>query len=141
SRRSIDLSCRLAGCSGAAAASLTPVKHPVRSAAVRAPLAADLESNLGRVRRAPLSVKALPRRTHAQGPNSMMLDLLACPPAMDSGQPEGARRSAPRDRTPVRARAGRVSLVGAGPGDPELLTLRAARRIAEADAIVYDHLV
>ncbi len=71
----------------------------------------------------------------------MMLDLLACPPAMDSGQPEGARRSAPRDRTPVRARAGRVSLVGAGPGDPELLTLRAARRIAEADAIVYDHLV
>jgi uroporphyrin-III C-methyltransferase / precorrin-2 dehydrogenase / sirohydrochlorin ferrochelatase len=58
------------------------------------------------------------------------------------GRPEEARQAAEQALATVSAAStGSVVLVGAGPGDPGLLTLRALRALNEADVILHDRLV
>jgi len=51
------------------------------------------------------------------------------------------RQLARTGREAARAIAGQVALVGAGPGDPELLTVKAFRLIESAEVILHDDLV
>ena len=62
-----------------------------------------------------------------------------------AGDEIGARRELIRlldgARNPSQPQAGIVHLVGAGPGDPDLLTIKAHRLLQGADVVVYDRLV
>lgn len=118
---------------------------PVLARRTRAKLEALLPRSLGALARFADSFRAavairfqngLDRRRFWQG----FLDNEGILKAIESGDEETARALA-QDYFQEPERAGFVSLVGAGPGAEDLLTLRAQRALQEADIILHDALV
>jgi hypothetical protein len=84
----------------------------------------------GAERRAPHARSPLPCRWNTSCKNSSTMHPLACHAALT-----------PFPHRLTTASPGSVTLVGAGPGDPELLTLKAVKAIAPATVLLVDDLV
>ncbi|MEI4194968.1 siroheme synthase CysG [Roseovarius sp. E0-M6] len=119
---------------------------PVLARAIKAELESRLPTNLGLLARigktfrkaADVLPVGRPRRDFwsdwyfRDGPRALSEGEEAARTALD----DLLDRHAARD-----AREGHVAFVGAGPGDPELLTLKARRALDEADVVIHDRLV
>ncbi|MFD1801977.1 siroheme synthase CysG [Mixta tenebrionis] len=60
---------------------------------------------------------------------------------MAAGNVQGAKQTLDAQLTETATQQGEIILVGAGPGDAGLLTLRALQVMQQADVVLYDHLV
>lgn len=59
----------------------------------------------------------------------------------DKDEINNAMQATLNKHKPVETREGHVAFVGAGPGDPELLTLKARKALDAADVVIHDRLV
>ncbi len=119
---------------------------PVLARAIKADLEERLPATLGPLTRIGKGFRKLadalpmgrPRRDFwrdyyfTTGPRAMAEGTEALRPALDDLLHTHLTRE---------ARPGHVAFVGGGPGDPELLTLKARRALDEADVVIYDRLI
>ncbi len=119
---------------------------PVLARAIKADLEERLPSTLGTLARIGKGFRkmaeALPfgraRRDFWRdyyfntGPKAMTAGEAEVRPALDALLDDHLTRT---------VRAGHIAFVGGGPGDPELLTLKARRALDEADVVIYDRLI
>jgi uroporphyrin-III C-methyltransferase/precorrin-2 dehydrogenase/sirohydrochlorin ferrochelatase len=120
---------------------------PVLARRLRERLEADLEDSLGALGELLARERARIRRRFPQARErrhffERLLDG-EVPRLLQRGDHAGARVAFEHalDAPASTPRRGSVALVGAGPGDPGLLTLKALRALQEADVILHDRLV
>ena len=120
---------------------------PVLARAIKADLEAKLPASLGTLARIG---KAFRRRASALPMGRKRRDFWSAfyfgtgPKALEQHGPDGVEpvlETLLNDHLTQGDRAGHVDFTGAGPGDPELLTLKARNALNEADVVIYDRLV
>jgi uroporphyrin-III C-methyltransferase / precorrin-2 dehydrogenase / sirohydrochlorin ferrochelatase len=121
---------------------------PVLARSIRTRLEALLPANLGRLARFAQDFRAAVKAIKPTGSaRRRFWDRFFAGPIAEAVLTGDERRARERmlalinRRAEASAEEGIVYLVGAGPGDPELLTLRALRVLQEADVIVHDRLI
>ena len=118
---------------------------PVLAQMIRAQVDQLLSPSLGRLARLATDYRAAVDRLLPRGVTRRVFWRHffsgAVASAVASGDVDGAVAHADRLLSSTDRVAGRVWLVGAGPGAEDLLTLRAQRVMMEADVLVYDALV
>jgi uroporphyrin-III C-methyltransferase / precorrin-2 dehydrogenase / sirohydrochlorin ferrochelatase len=119
---------------------------PVLAREIRARIEAMLPANLGALaaRAQALRERVAETVTDPRARRCLWERLLQGPfrrAVLAGAQDEAERILADELEVGQRQRTGRVALVGCGPGDPDLLTLKALQRMQEADVLVIDRLV
>jgi uroporphyrin-III C-methyltransferase len=120
----------------------TAGESPALAQRLRREIDEQLPQNLGPWLRELGSLRREVLTTHARGEErKMLLHELAQRKICDSPACTTRRLAATPLDAPHPDVKGKVYLVGAGPGDPELLTVKATRRIQKAHVVLHDDLV
>jgi len=117
---------------------------PVLARRVRAQIEASLPARLGALARFLGRRRAAVKRALAPAARRAFWErLISGRTAAEvlSGNETAAARSFTSELRGAGSAPGEVWLIGAGPGDPDLLTLRALQLLQQADVILYDRLV
>lgn len=121
---------------------------PVLARSLRAKIERMMPANMGRLARFAASFRAAVQATHSEPvARRRFWERFFDGPVAEavlSGDERWARErmlDAVNRPQEVHSTDGTVYLVGAGPGDPDLLTMRALRLLEQADVIVHDRLV
>ncbi len=118
----------------------TDGRSPTLARRIKSKLEGHLSEGLGRLAEY-ISVK---RKEHGGAVSRPLWDAVidsTIPDLLERGDEGGAEDQFRLLQSDTSTKKGLVSLVGAGPGDPALLTLKAIRCMERADVVYYDNLV